>query len=191
MPKAELPGVQVPVVDQRGMLTGVWAKFFHQLSVRIGASRTYNLGGTLTVDTTAVGNVGSGEDNLMTYSILRNSLSSTSDHIEIVAFGTFAANANNKTLKLYLGSTLLFSTGAIAANAKDWELRSSIIRTGEATQICSTACFTSTALVANLADYVTGTEDFTSDITIKCTGEATSTDDIIQKGLIIKLFPRG
>lgn len=189
MPKVDLQSPADPIT--REVMSASWYKFFFQMWDRIGGGTQYNLGGTLTVSTTAVGNAGTGEDDLITYSLAKNTMGKTNDRLVIKAFGTFAANGNNKTIKLYLGSTQLFSTGAIAANAKDWCIESEIIRTGSATQEVITNCYTDTSLVGTITDYISGTEDFTTALTIKCTGEATSDDDIIQKGLTINLFPRG
>lgn len=179
------------LVDKVGLITAGWGRSFEELFARVGAGKLYNLGGLLTSNVTAVGNVGTGEDNLITYSLQKNTMLTIGDRLEIVAFGTLAANGNNKTIKLYLGSTQLFSTGAVASNAKDWVLIANIIRTGSATQECITSFNGDTVLVTQTSDYVSGTEDFTTALTIKCTGEATSNDDVIQKGLTINLYPAG
>lgn len=190
MPRVDKQSAAEPIVSNL-VMNPTWFQFFEQMWERIGGAKQYNLGGTLTVNTTAVGNVGTGEDNLITYDLPDNTISETGDRLVIKAFGTFAANANNKTVKLYLGSTVLATTGAIAANDKDWCIECEIIRTAAATQECIAKIYTDTSLVGELSNYVSGTEDFTTDLTIKCTGEATSDDDIIQKGLTINLFPRG
>ena len=166
-----------------------WSRFFQDVSRRIGSNKSYSLGGRLATVTTAVGNVGSGQDNLISYSLEKNTLLNAGETLEIVAFGSQAANGNNKTIKLIFGSTTLFSTGAVASNAKDWCIKATIIRTGAATQECITEFSGDTVLVTQTSDYVTATEDFTTALTIKCTGEATSDNDIIQKGLVVKLFP--
>ena len=190
MPKVDRQSFAEPITEDK-LINPTWFKFFEQIWQRIGGATQYNLGGTLSVSTTSFGNVGTGEDNLITYSLAENTISADSDRLVIKAFGTFAANANNKTVKLYLGSTELASTGAIAANDKHWCIESEIIRTAAATQECITNIYTDTSLVGELSNYISGTEDFTTALTIKCTGEATSDDDIIQKGLTINLYPRG
>lgn len=188
MVKATPPHVRQDVLDENHF-TPAWSKFFDLLGQRIGGSKNYTLGGLLTQNTTAVGNVGAGEDNLITYTLDSNTLVDNGDSIEIEVFGTLAANANNKTIKLYLGSTQLFSTGAVASNAKDWQINCTIIKTGSATQECIASFNGDTVLVTQTADYVSGAEDFTTQLTIKCTGEATADNDIIQKGLRIKFYP--
>jgi len=166
-----------------------WFRFFNSVADKIGLQSSYSLGGRLATNTTSVGNVGSGADDLITFALEKNTLLNAGDTLEIMAFGTQAANANNKTIKLLLGSTELFSTGAVASNGLDWALHARIIRTGAATQKCITSFSGDTVLVTQTVDYVSGTEDFSTALTIKCTGEATANDDIIQQGLFIKLFP--
>jgi hypothetical protein len=191
MPKAELPHSSESVISDTNSFTATWNRFFEQLKARIGADKSYSLGGVLTTSTTAVGNITGGEDNLITYSLQKNTLQNIGDTLEIIAYGTTAANANAKTIKLIIGSTTLFTTGAVAFNNKDWCLRCTLIRTAAATQQAITTFQGDFALLTNTADFVTGTEDFTTSLTIKCTGTSggSATDDIIQKGLVIKLFP--
>lgn len=194
MAQANMPKVgSEPVVNEKGIFSSSWARYMNDLFLRIGGSDLYNLGGRLVTNSTAVGNVLGGEDNLITYSLPKNALHNDGDILEIVAFGTTAANGNNKTIKLKLGSTTLFDTGAVAFNNKSWCLRAEIIRTGSATQQIITTFHGDFALLTNTAIFTAGTENLTTALTIKCTGTSGSstTDDVIQKGLTIKMFPAG
>jgi|TARA_R100000093_G_C1945501_1_gene74281 hypothetical protein len=143
----------------------------------------------LKTDTTQTGNVGTGEDNLIAYSLPAETLGANGDYLEITAFGTVAANANNKTLKLYFGSSLIYSTGAVAFNGSSWHLKATIIRTAAATQKCIISVDSDDATPMDPATYNTATESLSGSVTIKCTGEATSNDDIVQEALIIRWFP--
>lgn len=186
--KAAMPDYsEVPV--EGNYFSKTWFRFFDEVSERIGGGRAYKLGGQLTNNTTAVGNVGSGADDLITYTLQKNSMQNTGDVLEITAYGSQAANANNKTIKLLLGTTELFTTGAVASSAKDWCIKATITRTAAATQKSIATFLGDTVLVTQISDYVSGTEDFTTALTIKCTGEATANDDIIQQGLTINFFP--
>jgi hypothetical protein len=178
-----------PVVDKEGYLTRSWTTFINDLWRRVGGGAAYSLGGTLTNVTTAVGNVGAGEDTLMSYTLPKNTLGNAGDKLEIEAFGTLAANGNSKTIKLYFGSQVIFSTGAVASNALDWHIRAAVLRTGAATQIITSQFSGDTVLVTQTADFVAGTQSLAADVIIKCTGEATSNDDISQKGLIVNYWP--
>lgn len=157
----------------------------------LSASTYALIGGTLSVNTTQVGNVGTGEDDLMTYSLPANSLATNGESVEIEAFGTFASNVNNKEVKLYFGATVIFATGALAFNGDDWRINASVIRTGATAQI-TTALFASNgALLAVSTISATPAETLSGAVTIKCTGEGTANDDIAQFGMIIKWQPAG
>lgn len=192
MPKSNLPHLTEPVLDSLNNFTNSWSKFFQELKLRIGADKGYSLGGLLENSTTAVGNVLGGEDNLIVYSLEKNTLLNAGDMLEIIAYGTTAANGNDKTIKLIIGSTTLFSTGLQAFNNKDWCMRCVLTRITSATQQAVTTFHGDFSLLTNTCDFVTGTENFATALTIKCTGTSGSstTNDVVQKGLIIKQFPK-
>lgn len=182
----------IPPHSREGVLEGTafsrtWSKFFEDISKRIGGAKGYNLGGLITSDTSARQNVGTGEDNLISYSLEKNILNNVGDVLEFRTFGSFANNANSKTLKVYLGSTVVLSlTATTAFQNVQWIVDTSVIRTSATTQfvVCDFSCFGVT-----FTAFTNASEDFTTATTIKCTGEAVSTGDIIQYGLIVKFFP--
>ncbi len=146
-----------------------------------------NSGGAfvLNTNTTPVGNVGSGEDDLITYSVPANTLDTNSQFIHYIMGGTFAASINNKRIRIKLGSTTILDTGALAITAAgDWNAEGYIVRTGSATQRCLVEFSSNETALLATADYVDATEDLTTGLTLKATGEATDNDDIIQKFLI-------
>lgn len=151
----------------------------------LGVMYRYNGGwgalGTTMLDTntTQVGNVGTGEDDLISYALAAGIMSANGDTVRFSAAGTFAANANNKTLKVYLGSTALFSTGATGFNGTDWSIEGQIIRTGASAQKAIVRFISSDSALAVSCDYTEPTEDTTGALTLKLTGEATSDDDIV------------
>ncbi len=189
MPKALLPSTQ-EAATSNNFFTFEWFTYLSQLFTRVGGNKDYSLGGLLATDTDPVGNVNGGEDNLITYSMPKNTLGADNDVLEIIAFGTFADNANNKTVSLVLGSTDLFNTGAVAFRNQDWCIKSTVIRVSATSQKAITTFYTDYADITNIVDYVAPAENLTTTLTIKCTGEATATNDIVQQGLIIKNFPR-
>jgi len=151
-----------------------------------GSSWHIATGETLKTDIAAVGNVGTGEDDLISYEVAASTLAANENTLSFVAAGTFAANGNNKTLKVVWGTTTLFSTGAVAFNTGDWRITGEIIRTGASAQV---ACITFTSSNSSLSvstDLTEPTEDTTTALTLKLTGEATSDDDIVCKYLKIK-----
>lgn len=122
------------------------------------------------------GNSGSSETSLMSTSIDQGTMTLTGQSLLIFAFGTTGANANNKTFKLVLGSTTLFTSGAIALNNKDWTFQGEIIYNGGSAQL-SWGKFTSNG-AASIVDSNSGTEAWAGNLTLKITGTGTATDDI-------------
>jgi hypothetical protein len=140
----------------------------------------------LNVNTTGVGNVGVGEDNLITYSLIGGTLAVDGDSVVVEMGGTFAASLNNKQLKFYFGSTVVLDTGALAITlAGSWFFKMTVTRTGAATQKIMAMLNTSqSAMLAN-ASYVTAAETLSGAVTIKATGTATSNDDVRQEMLAV------
>ena len=141
---------------------------------------------TINVDTTAVGNVGGGEDDLITYSLPANALNVNGKGVKVKVWGTTAANANNKTIKLFFGATELRTSGALALNNKDWILESTIIRTGATAQeAIGHQLIDATAIGVTQSNPA---EDTTGAIVVKVTGEssASASNDVIAEGMVIE-----
>lgn len=152
------------------------------------SSSTAKVGGTLTTSTTAVGNVGAGEDDLITYSVPASTLGTNLDYIEFDMGGTFAANANTKRVRIKFGATTLFDTTALIFNGVDWRAEGKIIRTGATTQKAICTFSSATTLLTQIADYTTPGETLSGAVTLKATGEATSNNDIVQEYLTVKSY---
>lgn len=146
------------------------------------------ISGTLKVDTSGVGNVGSGEDNLIVYTVPGSTLANNQDYIEFTVGGTITGSINNKRIRIKFGSTTLFDTGnlAVASNA-DWSAWGLIIRTSATTFICIVDFTSSFASLLSSADFVSGTETLSNGLDLKCTGEATATDEVRQEFLLVKI----
>jgi hypothetical protein len=141
-------------------------------------------GSVLNVNTTEVGNVGAGEDDLITYTVPADTLTSAGQFLHISASGQFAASANNKRLRAKFGATTLFDSGALAITAaSDWTLEGWIIRTGAATQEAYVEFQCSDATVPADAQYSTPAETLSGTSVLKLTGEATADNDIVHKTL--------
>jgi hypothetical protein len=155
-----------------------------------GTSTTYaKVGGTINVNTTVVGNVGAGEDDLMTYSVPANALATNGDRIEFEMAGTFAANGNNKRVRIKYGATTLLDTTALAFNNADWSAKGQIIRTGAATQKAFCVFRSGSALLNSTSDYTTPAETLSGAVTLKATGEATSNNDITEEMFTVEWHP--
>lgn len=152
------------------------------------ASDSVKVGGTAYYSTTAVGNVGAGEDDLMSHSVPAATLGTNGDSLWFEMVFTTAANANNKTIKVKFGATTLWDSGAVAANDQRVIVSGRIVRTGAATQIAyvnvsTSGGFTATAVTSAPA------ETLANAITLKATGEATSDNDIQQTFMIVGWDP--
>ncbi len=149
---------------------------------------TATAGGTVYAGTAAVGNVGAGEDDLMSYSVPANSLSGDGMHIKFRAAGTIANNANAKRIRVKWGATpvTLFDTGAMPTGAAiDWSIEGLIIRISGGTQKAITTLHSNNATLNQSCDYVTASETLTNALTLKLTGEAVSNNDIVQEIFVI------
>lgn len=145
---------------------------------------------TLHVNVTAVGNVGIGEDDLMSYTVPVATLGATGDWIEFNAAGTLAASLNNKRIRVRFGATVIFDSGSLAITAAtDWSLEGQIIRTGAATQKCFSRLNTSSATLAAYADYSTAAETLSGTVVLKVTGEATADNDVVEETLTVRFLP--
>lgn len=146
-----------------------------------------NFSGKATVNTTPVGNVGGGTDDLMTYSLPTNSLSAAGKGVRITAWGTTANNANAKTVTMNFGTTVISSTALTISIAGHWRIVADVFSTGTDAQAWGSSV---TGGATSLADAETGTstQDDGAAITIKCTGAATADNDISQKFLMVEFI---
>lgn len=133
---------------------------------------------TLTTETTQVGNVGTGEDTLFTYSLPAATLATNGHSVKLRASGTFAANGNTKTLKVKFGATTIVSTAG--AFQQRWVVDCEIIRTGATTQKCNCTVVGSDTGITH-STYFTAAETLSGTIALVITGEATNTDDIVKE----------
>lgn len=145
---------------------------------------------TLHVNLTAVGNVGTGEDDLMSFTVPASTLGTNFDWVEFNAAGTFAASINNKRIRVKYGAATIFDTGALAITAAtDWSLEGQIIRVGATSQKTFVRLNTSNATLAAYADYATATETLSGTVVLKLTGEATADNDVVQETFTVRYLP--
>ena len=130
---------------------------------------------------TAVGNITTGEDDLMSVSIPAGLLSKDGDSIEFFAAGTSGNNANTKRVRVKFGASTIFDSGAIQTT-QDWVIRGAIIRTGATTQKTVVHYCLNASSASQLCNASLGAgETLANAITLKLTGEATATDDVVQQ----------
>lgn len=148
---------------------------------------TYSPIGALSVSTTQVATgANTTETDGFSSTLPANSLSANGKGVRLRLWGTTGATGNNKTVKLYFGGTAYYTTGAVAANNKDWYLEILIVRTGASTQkIFITGHFNGTLISASTV--TTGNKDLTTDLTIKntMTNGTAAASDITTEGAVL------
>ena len=148
-----------------------------------------NVGGTLLSTVTEVGNVGTGEDTLITYSLPAFTLQKAGDAVRITAWGTYASNVNTKRVKMHFGGTATADTTALAINGGSWRIVCEVFRDTATTQKAIAEIITNNALLVATSNSTAPGETLSGAVTIKCTGEATSNNDIVQEGMLIEYLP--
>lgn len=166
-----------------------------RLNVKVGLDHVMGTGsgsssmlGTANVNTTAVGNVGTGEDDLITYTLPANALSANGKGVRITAWGTGANNVNAKTLKVYFGTQVILTFALTVSQANNWRVMGSVWRTGASTQDWQASLIQAGTASAVDAENGTATQTDTATIAIKCTGEATADNDIVQEGMHVEFI---
>lgn len=187
--KLSFPSSSEIIADEAGLPTRSWFAYFQELWKYLSGGLGISIGGILNINTAAVANSGSGATNLISYDLAANYLIADGDLLEVEAWGIYAANANNKTVALSFGSQTILTTGAVAANSGSWYIKARIIKTAAATQEIIAQIISSNSGIAESATRTAGTQTLTSSNTIKCVGTGGATNDIIEYGMIIKLFP--
>lgn len=145
---------------------------------------------TLNVNTTAVGNVWTGEDDLITYSVSGGTLSTNGDYLTFDVSGTVSNSINAKRIRIKFWSTTIFDTGPSGipmSTAFDWTSRWEIIRTSATTFKANVYFNSAVASLSSYAEYTLGTETLANALVLKMTGEATTNDDIVQETMITRV----
>lgn len=151
------------------------------------------LGGTLAHDMTSTGNVSNTETTLYTYTVKANTLNVNGRGVRLTAAGTFAGNANTKTVKLKYGGTDLTSgTFSGAFNACFWRLQAEVFRTAASAQIAlpifyvdcgatdSTIINNGSAVASNASDAI---------LLLTGTSSAASSNDIVVLYNYLEVLP--
>jgi len=187
--RVAIPSASEAITSETFFSTTVWFSFFQNTWRAIRGDLGLSLGGMLNVNTTSVSNSSTGATDLITYSLPANSLTNDGDILEIDAWGTYAANANNKTVVLAFGGQTILTTGAIAANDGTWSMKAKIIRKTDSTQEIVSEILSSNTSVIDSATRTAGTQDLTTALTIRCIGTGGASSDITQYALKINLTP--
>lgn len=137
--------------------------------------------GTTAASSTAV----TSEETLQQYTLPGGLLANAGDSVRISCWGVTGANGNNKTMKLYFGSSSI-ATPTAATNAKGWRLQMVVMRRTSTVQtIDSWGLVDTTAVTPANTD---GAETLSSSVLIKCTGTngTASAADITARGMLVE-----
>lgn len=137
----------------------------------------------------ATGNVGTGEDDLKSFTLPANSLAYNGDYVEAYMRFTVANNANQKRLKIWVGGTAVFDTqptGLAVSTAYAIWVHLVLLRTASNVQTGWLNYVANGGILVGVGIDLTKTD--TADIIIKATGEtnAASNNDVTQQFLIVK-----
>jgi hypothetical protein len=150
---------------------------------------TQGIARLLSSQTTTVGNVLTGEDDLLSYTVPAATLANAGDFLRITAWGEFANNANNKQVRAYFDGHQLFATGALAFNNSSWRLDFTLSRISATTQRCTAGWVSSDTLLRGSAATTNPARTLANALIFKVTGEATANDDVIMRGLTVEYVP--
>lgn len=136
-----------------------------------------------------VGNVGIGEDDLYSYSSPSSTFNQNGDCLEVEYAGNFAANANNKRIRMYFGGQLLFDTTALALNGGTWRICASLYRVST-TSLRAIIDYTSSNTTLSFKQtYTAWSGNVLQTNILKITGEATANNDVTANVSCIKWIP--
>ena len=127
------------------------------------------------------------DDTLFTYTLPASCLDTNNQGIVIEAFGSFAANGNDKTVKLWFGTSLVFSSGVLTNNNVGWNARLMLNRTGASAQI-GTGFGMAGSTPFPVPVPLIGTEVTTGAIVLKVTGASPTTgaaNDVVGHGMSV------
>jgi VCBS repeat-containing protein len=150
------------------------------------------IGGVLTASVTTVGTTAvTTEETLWSYSLPANTLSSDTYGVRIYVWGSTAGNANNKTIRLKFGGTVVSVESSTSFNGVAWIAEARVFRTGASAQKA-------------IGDFARGTtnpdrrvttpaEATSGAITISLTGQndVASINDIVLLGAYVEFLRAG
>ncbi len=130
------------------------------------------------------------ETDLASYTLPANKFAKDDDAIRITAYGTTAATATTKRLRLYFGSVAVIDTTAQTDNDGNWRIAALIHRLGANSQ-GAYGNYEMHNVPALNSLWSALTETDTSDIVIKITGlnGTANANDIVQRGMTIEFLP--
>jgi hypothetical protein len=151
-----------------------------KVSIRAGSSSDHaNVGGVIFVSTAQVGNVGTGEDDIATYSVPANTLATNNQSLWFEASGTIANTGASKIIRVRFGGTLIQTQSFNSSTPYSWVIRGRIHRTGASSQKANVMLTWSGGSPASRVDLASTSITLSSAAILKVTGEAGADNDIL------------
>jgi len=144
--------------------------------------------GNISVNLTPIANSATANSAvMMSYSLPANSFNATGQQVYIEAWGTFAANAQNKQLWITVGG-MTFASGSSTGNGSTWVMRGRVYRSGASAQVAQFEGQIGASAVAMASSTDTSVETSAITISLKALSGSASGTDITQNGLKIQYF---
>lgn len=150
---------------------------------------TFLPAGSLSAQVSVAG-IGNGadttDDTLFSYTLPAHSLDISGRTVQVEAFGHFATNNNNKTVKIFVGSALWITSGVVTTNNEAWWLRIQFTKGASNTQTGFAVGLTGGVGVPLYVGSGTATETDTAPILIRLTGASPTSgvaNDVFANGM--------
>jgi len=153
-------------------------------------AQNYRMEGQITTSVSDLSNTSTTPTTLFTATLPANSVSATGDCLQLEVDGVYANNVNNKTVRVLLGATQLFSTGSNAFANSRWKIRALIYRTGSAAQRAIVQYFSDDVLtIAQPIQYGVYSEDWTTSLAVSIEATGGATNDVTENTAILSISP--
>lgn len=164
-----------------------------KISTQAGTSAVLaKVGGRLTQSTTQATSASTTETDLHSYTIAANTLATNGDTIIFRGSGTFQASAFTKQVKIKLGGTTIFDSGALGISlATNWVYDGEIIRSSSGNQKCNVNFSTSSGTLSAYASYQATAITDSSSMILKSTGQVGTTGgtDVQEETFSVEFIP--
>lgn len=157
-----------------GNVDGHWGFF-----VPPGTGGGAGVDNVLDINTTQAGNVTTGEDELYSFVVDKDSIDDDEDVLHARFSGTLAGNGNTKTIKVYFGTDPIVNVSGTFTST--WTINCEIIRVSSSAQQSNCAVVGASSGLTHSSVVIDLDQDLTSDVEISLSGESTegSTNDIV------------
>ena len=159
---------------------------YKKIAFGTGKARAGTVGSLLSLNTTQTGNTDGTAEAVHTHTLKAGALYKNGQGVEVVAWGTFAADADAGTLNVRFGGL----TGTVIAtiaktNDGNWLARALVFRTAASVQKSVGEGHNDNASPST-STIAAPTEDETADISIVVEVDATDADDIVVEGSYVR-----